>query len=106
MDSRLVLAVSLGYVAALFAIAWRGDSAGPVRALKDQRQPLLYALSLAVYCTSWTFYGAVGRAATAGFDFLSIYAGPILVLMLGWPVLAKMVRVAKAENVEIGRAHV
>lgn len=99
MDSRLVLAVSLGYVAALFAIAWRGDSASPVRALKGQRQPLLYALSLAVYCTSWTFYGAVGRAATAGFDFLSIYAGPILVLMLGWPVLAKMVRVAKAENV-------
>ncbi len=101
MDPWLVLGFSLIYLAALFGIAWRGDrlaaAAGP--SLGEKRAPLLYALSLAVYCTSWTFYGAVGRAATGGFDFLSIYVGPILLVGFGWPILAKMVRVAKAENV-------
>ncbi|WP_114392372.1 PAS domain-containing hybrid sensor histidine kinase/response regulator [Oleisolibacter albus] len=98
MDSGLVLALSVLYLAVLFTIAWHGDrqaGRGPQR----RRAPLLYALSLAVYCTSWTFYGAIGRAATGGLDFLSIYVGPILMVGLGWPVLAKMVRVAKAENV-------
>ena len=63
------------------------------------RAPLLYTLSLAVYCTSWTFYGSVGRASVSGFDFLPIYLGPILMLGLGWPVLARLVRIAKAENI-------
>ena len=100
MDSWLVLALSLGYLAVLFAIAWQGDRVAARRGgTAARRAPLLYALSLAVYCTSWTFYGAIGRAATGGFDFLSIYVGPILMIGLGWPVLAKMVRVAKAENV-------
>ncbi|MEN2990889.1 PAS domain-containing hybrid sensor histidine kinase/response regulator [Tistrella sp. BH-R2-4] len=100
MDSWLVLSLSLTYLAALFAIAWRGDRIAARRAsLTQRRAPLLYALSLAVYCTSWTFYGAIGRAATGGFDFVSIYVGPILMIGLGWPILAKMVRVAKAENV-------
>lgn len=100
MDSWLVLALSLGYLAVLFAIAWQGDRVAARRGgTAARRAPLLYALSLAVYCTSWTFYGAIGRAATGGFDFLSIYVGPILMIGLGWPILAKMVRVAKAENV-------
>ncbi|MDP1837923.1 MAG: PAS-domain containing protein, partial [Reyranella sp.] len=54
---------------------------------------------LAIYCTSWTFYGAVGRAATSGIDFLFIYTGPVLVVVLGYPMVAKMVRVAKRHNV-------
>jgi Na+/proline symporter/signal transduction histidine kinase/CheY-like chemotaxis protein len=51
------------------------------------------------YCTSWTFYGAVGRAATSGIDFILIYTGPVLVVTLGYPMVAKMVRVAKQHNV-------
>lgn len=99
MQSWLVLTLSLLYLAALFGIAWQGDrSADKQPGAQERRAPLLYALSLAVYCTSWTFYGAVGRAANGGFDFLSIYVGPILMIGLGWPILAKMVRVAKAEN--------
>lgn len=99
MQSWLVLTLSLAYLAALFAIAWHGDRhAARQPSVQERRAPLLYALSLAVYCTSWTFYGAVGRAANSGFDFLPIYVGPILMIGLGWPILAKMVRVAKAEN--------
>src|SRR5262249_7128676 len=51
-----------------------------------------------VYCSSWTFYGSVGKATTDGFDFAPIYVGPILVFALGWPLLAKIVRVAKEQN--------
>lgn len=99
MSSWPVLGLALGYLAALFAIAWWGDRyATKQPEVQERRAPLLYAMSLAVYCTSWTFYGAIGRAAASGWDFLSIYVGPILLFSLGWPILAKMVRVAKAEN--------
>lgn len=100
MSSWLLLFLSLAYLALLFAVAWWGDRNAAKRpALQEHRAPLLYAMSLAVYCTSWTFYGAIGRAAANGFDFLSIYVGPILMFALGWPILAKMVRVAKAQNI-------
>ena len=97
MDHSLVLILSLTYLASLFAIAWYGDrTAGSAG---GGRNPWLYSLSLGVYCTSWTFYGAIGRAATDGFDFLPIYIGPILLIGLGWPLLARIVRIAKVENV-------
>src|SRR5438309_12034036 len=91
----LVVTMALAYVGLLFAIAWHSDrrAARPPGG-KRRRTPLLYALSLGVYCSSWTFYGSVGSASTAGFDFLPIYVGPILVIGLGWPLLAKMVLVA------------
>ncbi|AWK85725.1 hybrid sensor histidine kinase/response regulator [Azospirillum thermophilum] len=97
MESWFILAISLAYLATLFAIAWYGDRTA--KGTANRRTPLLYALSFGVYCTSWTFYGAVGRAATGGFYFLPIYIGPILLMGLGWPILARIVRVAKAENV-------
>ncbi|ALG74997.1 histidine kinase [Azospirillum thiophilum] len=97
MESWFILAVSLAYLLSLFAIAWYGDRTGTHGG--ERRTPWLYALSFGVYCTSWTFYGAVGRAATGGFYFLPIYIGPILMIGLGWPVLARIVRVAKSENV-------
>ncbi|GHC22920.1 hybrid sensor histidine kinase/response regulator [Aidingimonas halophila] len=94
----LLIAVSLLYISILFAIAWRGDrhaqKHGP-----SQRRPIIYSLALAIYCTSWTFYGAVGEAATAGWSFASIFIGPVLTFLLFWPVLAKMIRVAKHQNV-------
>jgi Na+/proline symporter/signal transduction histidine kinase/CheY-like chemotaxis protein len=101
MNGWLVLAASLAYLLLLFAIAWHGDArnAASGRAAADSRAPFVYTLSLAVYCTSWTFSGLVGRAATDGFEFAPISFGPILLFALAWPVLAKMVRVAKAENV-------
>lgn len=93
-----VLALSLAYLGLLFAVAWFGD-----RYARDWSRnsvaPVVYGLSLAIYCTSWTFYGAVGRAATSGIDFVLIYTGPVLVVTLGYPVVAKMVRLAKQHNV-------
>lgn len=93
-----VLALSLGYLGLLFAVAYIGD-----RYARDWSTssvaPAVYGLSLAIYCTSWTFYGAVGRAATSGIDFLFIYTGPVIVVILGYPMLRKMVRVAKQHNV-------
>ena len=56
-------------------------------------------LSLGVYCTSWTYYGSVGRASARGIDFLPIYLGPTLVCVLGWPLLAKILRISKAHRI-------
>ncbi|GED21260.1 hybrid sensor histidine kinase/response regulator [Halomonas halmophila] len=94
----LLILVSLLYVAVLFAIAWRGDRMAKERGATSRR-PIIYSLALAIYCTSWTFHGAVGQAATSGWSFASIFVGPILTFLLFWPVLAKMIRVAKHQNV-------
>ncbi|MCS2609840.1 NahK/ErcS family hybrid sensor histidine kinase/response regulator [Halomonas dongshanensis] len=94
----LLIAVSLVYIAVLFAIAWNGDRRARVHGA-SRRRPLIYSLALAIYCTSWTFYGAVGQAATSGWSFASIFVGPFLTFLLFWPVLAKMIRVAKHQNV-------
>jgi Na+/proline symporter/signal transduction histidine kinase len=91
--------MALAYVGLLFAIAWHSDRrAAALPPGKRRSTRVLYALSLGVYCSSWTFYGSVGSASTSGFDFLPIYVGPILVIGLGWPLLAKMVLVAKEQN--------
>src|SRR5229473_5473059 len=93
-----VLALSLAYLGLLFAVAYFGDRhAGTWSA--SSVAPAVYGLSLAIYCTSWTFYGAVGRAATSGIDFILIYTGPALVVVAGYPMLRKMVRLAKQHNV-------
>ncbi|MGM0615498.1 MAG: hybrid sensor histidine kinase/response regulator [Pseudomonadota bacterium] len=94
----LLVAVSLLYIAVLFGIAWYGDRRARTHGASHKR-PIIYSLALAIYCTSWTFYGAVGQAATNGWSFASIFVGPILTFLLFWPVLAKMIRVAKHQNV-------
>lgn len=98
MPGWLIVAVSLGYLSLLFAIAYYGDR----RAERGQGlvgHPTVYALSIAVYCTAWTFYGSVGRAATSGFGFLPIYIGPTLMFALGWIVLRKLIRISKVHRV-------
>ena len=59
----------------------------------------MYALSIAVYCTAWTFYGSVGRAASGGVGFLPIYLGPTLMFALGWMVLRKIIRISKVHHI-------
>ncbi|WP_425450159.1 hybrid sensor histidine kinase/response regulator [Virgifigura deserti] len=93
-----ILAFSLGYVGFLFAIAHYGDKVARARG-RPTAKPVVYALSLAVYCSSWTFYGSVGLASTTGYDFLTIYIGPILMFTLGWPLLFRIVRLAKSQNI-------
>src|ERR1700752_335766 len=93
-----VVAVALGYIGLLFVIASYGDR---VRHLARQTRSrlLIYPLSLAIYCTSWTFFGSVGLAARTGFDFLTIYIGPMLVVGLAYPFLIRIVRLAKGQNI-------
>ncbi len=98
LTGGIIVVASFAYVALLFAIAAYGDKrADAGRSLIAN--PYIYALSLAVYCTSWTFYGSVGRAATGGIGFLAIYIGPTLMAALWWFVLMKMIRVSKANRI-------
>ena len=93
-----ILSVALVYVLGLFAIAYYGDRRA--RAGKNLiDSPVIYSLSLAVYCTSWTFYGSVGRAVASGVGFLPIYLGPTIMALGWWFVLRKTVRIAKANNI-------
>ena len=71
----------------------------PLRARAGNGRPLIYALSLAVYCTSWTFFGSVGLAASTGYDFIPVYLGPILLFVFGWRFLLRIVRLAKSQNI-------
>lgn len=57
------------------------------------KNPFIYSLSLAIYCTAWTYYGSVGLAAGSGMLFLTIYLGPTLSILLGWMILRRMVRI-------------
>src|SRR5438874_1450139 len=86
LSSWALFAISTGYVALLFAIAYFGDRKARLTGAPSQK-PWVYSLALGVYCTSWTFYGAVGRAATSGWDFLPIYLGPVLVFVFWTPLL-------------------
>lgn len=89
---------ALVYLAALFAIAYFGD-----RCADNGRSiianPYIYALSLGVYCTTWTFYGSVGRAAVNGIGYLPVYLGPTLAVMLWWFVLQKILRISKTQRI-------
>lgn len=94
----VIVFAAFTYLGILFAIAYYADRrADQGRSLIAN--PVVYALSLAVYCTAWTFYGSVGRAAETGIGFLPIYLGPTLLLALGWFVILKIIRVAKANRI-------
>jgi Na+/proline symporter/signal transduction histidine kinase len=98
MNGTTVFLTAIGYVFFLFLIAWWGDGAGR-RFASGRSRAFVYALSLAVYCTSWTYYGSVGLASEHGLDFLPIYIGPILVIGLGAPFIARIANLARAQNV-------
>lgn len=94
-----VLAVAGSYVALLFFIAFATDALAAKGRARFLASPLIYTLSLAVYCTSWTFYGAVGTAVRSGLEFVTIYIGPTLVLMAWWLFLRKLIVVARAQRI-------
>ena len=97
LSGPVIITVAFLYLGLLFAIAYYGDKrADQGRSLIAN--PSIYALSIAVYCTSWTFYGSVGRAASSGVDFLPIYLGPTLTFILGWFVIRKIIRISKVNR--------
>jgi Na+/proline symporter/CheY-like chemotaxis protein len=97
MQGWVVIAVALAYIGLLFLVASYGDrTRGLGRA--GRTRLLIYPLSLAIYCTSWTFFGSVGSASRTGYEFLTIYIGPALMIGLFSPLLVRIVRLAKAQN--------
>jgi len=98
LHSGLIAIVAIAYLLLLFAVAYWGDKGSATRSASASR-PVVYSLSLAVYCTSWTFLGSVGVAARDGFSFLAIYLGPILVFLLAPSFIERIVRHAKAERI-------
>ena len=98
LQGWIVVAIALAYIGLLFLVASYGDR---MRGLTrgNVSRLLIYPLSLAVYCTSWTFFGSVGIASRAGFDFLTIYIGPLLMIGLGYPLVIRIVRLAKGQNI-------
>ncbi|MDP2678880.1 MAG: sensor histidine kinase [Rhodoferax sp.] len=98
LSPLLVVGASFAYLLLLFAVASFGDwRAAQGRSIIAN--PWTYALSLAVYCTAWTYFGSVGRAASGGIWFLPIYLGPTLAMTLGWLVVRKMIRIAKTYRI-------
>jgi len=98
LEKGTILLVAFGYMGLLFAIAYAGDKRAEMgRSIISN--PYTYALSLAVYCTAWTFYGSVGRAAHSGIGSLAVYTGPTLVAVLGWQILRKIIRISKINRI-------
>ncbi len=98
MNYWLVIAISFLYLALLFGLAsWAERRSAAGRSLVNN--PYVYALSMAVYCTAWTYYGSVGRAALSGLEYLAIYIGPTLMAPLWWVVLRKIIRISKVQRI-------
>jgi Na+/proline symporter/signal transduction histidine kinase len=92
-----VIAAAFGYIGFLFLVASYGDrlSLKP----RGRAGALIYPLSLAIYCTSWTFFGSVGFATRTSTDFLAIYVGPVLMIGFCTPLLRRVIQLAKSQNI-------
>lgn len=99
LSAGVVILVSLLYVAILFVLAFLSDRRARTGRPGLLASPVVYTLSIAVYCTSWTFYGAVGTASRNGLEFLPIYLGPTVVFIGWWTVLRKLVRISKTHRI-------
>ncbi|GAB4361582.1 MAG: ATP-binding protein [Gammaproteobacteria bacterium] len=98
MAGWFIYLIAFAYVGLLFAVAFYADKRAD-RGRSIISNPYIYTLSIAVYCTAWTFYGSVGRAASSGIGFLPIYLGPTLMACLWWFVLRKIVRISKVHRI-------
>ncbi len=99
MPFNLLVLSCLAYVIFLFAVAWWAERRAARGRLGWLQSPLIYTLSLSIYCTAWTFYGAVGYAARSGLEFLTIYLGPTIVFVGWWWMLRKLVRIGRRQGV-------
>jgi len=99
LSLNTLIAASLGYAVLLFAIAFWAERRAKAGRIGWLRSPFVYTLSISVYCTGWTFYGAVGSAARNGFEFVTIYLGPTLVFIGWWWLLRKLLRVGRTQRI-------
>ena len=98
ISTNFVAVIGFTYIFLLFMIAYFGDR-DTLKVEKLYKGNYVYSLSLAVYCSSWTFYGAVGTAAVDGLDYLAIYLGPCLVFLFGYPVVRRIILICKQNNI-------
>ena len=96
---NMLILVALAYAALLFAAAFWAERRARIGKLNWLRSPMVYTLSLSVYCTAWTFYGAVGNAARSGLEFMTIYLGPTLVMIGWWWLLRRLVRIGRTQRI-------
>ena len=94
MLSLVILSMVAAYMAMLFLVAWRSERRA-ARGKPGRMGPWAYALSLAIYCTSWTYYGAVGTASRDGWEYLPIYIGPALGIVLLFPIWRRIAATAR-----------
>lgn len=99
MGLSVIIGCSLAYISLLFLIAWWVDRRSAERRPSIVNSPYVYALSLAVYCTAWTFFGSVGRATTGGLSFLGVYLGPTLLAPLWFFLLRKIILISKNQRI-------
>jgi PAS domain S-box-containing protein len=107
LQSWLIALISLAYLGMLFAIAYYGDRRASNR--PPRARPIVYSLALAVHCTSWGFFGAVGQAASFGWTsspplgtallVVPSYVLPITMYLLGWRFWEKLARVGKQQKI-------
>jgi len=95
---NLLVAVSITYVVFLFLVAFAAERRAAQGRTAWLRSSAIYTLSLSIYCTAWTFYGAVGYAARSGLEFLTIYLGPTLVMIGWWWLVRKLVRIGRTQR--------
>lgn len=101
LSGTVVFAAAFTYLLLLFAVASYGDRAARKAAssgVAARGRPVVYAFSLAIYCTSWTYFGGVGLAAERGLEFTGIYIGPILMFTLGLPIIRRITTLAKSQK--------
>jgi len=99
IQTWLTVLVAIGYVSMLFAVASFGDSKIYSRGQGKISKPNIYAFSLAIYCTTWTYFGSVGLASVSGLSFLAIYAGPVIAMTIGYPLIKRVIRLSKEERI-------
>lgn len=99
MEFDALVTISILYVAFLFLVAFWADKRAAAGRTGWVNSPLIYTLSLSIYCTAWTFYGAVGYAARSGMEFVTIYLGPTLVMVGWWVILRRLVRIARLQRI-------
>jgi len=96
---NLLIVVCMLYGLFLFFVAFAAERSARRGKGRWLRSPMVYTLSLSIYCTAWTFYGAVGYAARSGMEYVTIYLGPTIVMVGWWWVLRKLVRVGRTQRV-------
>ncbi len=99
MAFDVLVTICIAYVLLLFAVAFWADKRAETGRMGWMRSPMVYTLSLSIYCTAWTFYGAVGYAARSGLEFVTIYLGPTLVMIGWWAVLRRLVRIGRSQRI-------